>query len=95
MHIIFGRFLRELWPLIDVRILLTLSILWINLWILIKFCFCIDIDKMYIWMIMSPTEGEGDILFLVRILSALVLASASVWHFLFAWYLMNLWVDFK
>ena len=28
-----------------------LNILWINLWILIKFCICIDIDKMQIWMI--------------------------------------------
>ena len=31
MHIIFGQFLTELWPLIDVRILFMLSILWINL----------------------------------------------------------------
>ena len=46
MHIIFGQFLTELWPLIDVRILFMLSILWINLWISIKFCICIDIDKM-------------------------------------------------
>ena len=45
MHIIFGQFLTELWPLID-RILFMLDILWINLWILIKFCICIDIDKM-------------------------------------------------
>ena len=46
MHIIFGHFLTELWPLIDVRILFMLSILWINLWISIKFGICIDIDKM-------------------------------------------------
>ena len=46
MHIIFGQFLTELWPLIDVRILFMLNILWINLWISIKFCICIDIDKM-------------------------------------------------
>ena len=46
MHIIFGQFLTELWPLIDVRILFMLNILLINLWILIKFCICIDIDKM-------------------------------------------------
>ena len=36
---------------------------------------------------MSPTEGEGDILFLVRIL----LAADDT--FLFARYLMNWWVD--
>ena len=46
MHIIFGQFLTELWPLIDVRILFMLDILWINLWISIKFCICIDIVKM-------------------------------------------------
>ena len=45
-HIIFGRFLIDLWPLIDVRILFMLNILGINLWILIKFCIRIDIDKM-------------------------------------------------
>ena len=50
MHITFGRFLIELWPLIDVRILLMFNILWINLWILIKFCVCVDIDKTKIWM---------------------------------------------
>ena len=33
MRIIFGQFLTELWPLIDVRILFMLNILWINLWI--------------------------------------------------------------
>ena len=46
MHIIFGQFLTELWPLIDVRILFMLNILWINLWISIKYCVSIDIDKM-------------------------------------------------
>ena len=51
MHFIFGQFLTELWPLIEVRILFMLNILWINLWILIKFCICIDIDKMQIWVI--------------------------------------------
>ena len=51
INIIFGQFLTELWPLIDVRILLMLNILWINLWISIKFCLCIVIDKMLIWMI--------------------------------------------
>ena len=45
-HISFGGFLRELWPLIDVRILFMLNILGINLWILIRFCIRIDIDKM-------------------------------------------------
>ena len=46
MQFIFGQFLTELWPLIDVRIPLILNILWINLWISIKFCICINIDKM-------------------------------------------------
>ena len=51
MHVIFGQFLTELWPLIDVKILFMLYILWINLWISVKFCLCIDIDKMWIRMI--------------------------------------------
>ena len=51
MHIIFGQFLTVLWSLIDFRILFMLNILWIKLWISIKFCVCIDIDKMQIWMI--------------------------------------------
>ena len=46
MHIIFGQFLTELRPLINVRILFMLNILWINLWTSIKFCICIDINKM-------------------------------------------------
>ena len=46
MHIIFGWFLTEFWPLIDVRILFMLNILWINLWISFKFGIRIDIDKM-------------------------------------------------
>ena len=46
MLIIFGQFLTELWPLTDVRSLFTLSVLWIQLFNLIKFCTCIDIDKM-------------------------------------------------
>ena len=51
-----------------------------------RYCFIIKqwltIESMNI--IMSPTKGEGDILFLVQILlaSALALASASAWHFL-------------
>ena len=46
---------------------------------------------------MSPTEGEGDILFLVWILlaSALALSSPSRDTFLFARYLVNRWVDFN
>ena len=44
--IIFGQFLTESWPLIDVRILFVLIILWINMWISIKFCISIDIDTM-------------------------------------------------
>ena len=51
MLVMFGQFLTELWLLINIRILLTLNILWIDLWISIKFCVCIDIDKMKIWMI--------------------------------------------
>ena len=51
MHIIFGQFLTELWPLMDVRLLFMLNILCINLWISIKFCICTNIDKMQIWMI--------------------------------------------
>ena len=35
-----------IWPLIDVRILFIITILWINLLISIKFCICIYIDKM-------------------------------------------------
>ena len=46
MHVIFGQFLTELWSLIDVRILFMLNILWNNLWISIKFCIGIEIDKM-------------------------------------------------
>ena len=42
----FVEFLTELWPLVDVRILFMLNIFWINLWLSIKFCICIDIDKM-------------------------------------------------
>ena len=45
MHIIFAQFLTELQPLIDIRIWFMLNILWINLWISIKFCICIDIEK--------------------------------------------------
>ena len=36
MHVMFLSILTELWPLIDVRILFLLNILWINLWISIK-----------------------------------------------------------
>ena len=46
MNNIFCSFSTELWPLIDVEILFVLNILWTNWWILIKFCKCIDIDKM-------------------------------------------------
>ena len=42
----FWSILNRLWPLIDVRIMFMLNILQINLWISIKFCRCIDIDKM-------------------------------------------------
>ena len=45
MHIIFGQFLTELRPLIYVRILFMLNIFWISLWISIKFCIYIDINK--------------------------------------------------
>ena len=40
MHFIFGQFLTELWPLIDVRILFPFNILRTNWWILMKFCEC-------------------------------------------------------
>ena len=43
--IIFVHF-QQLWPLIDVEILFMLNILWTNWCILIKYCKCIDIDKM-------------------------------------------------
>ena len=43
---IFRSFSTELWPLIDVEMSFMLNILWTNRWILIKFCRCIDIDKM-------------------------------------------------
>ena len=42
---IFRSFLTELWSLIDVVISFILNILWTNWWILIKFCKCIDINK--------------------------------------------------
>ena len=45
MHIIFGQFLTGLWPLINIRILFMLNILGINLWLSIRFCICVDIDK--------------------------------------------------
>ena len=50
-HVVFNAryvwsILAVLWPLIDVRILFMLNILWISLWISIKFCICIDTDKM-------------------------------------------------
>ena len=45
---IFCSFSTELWPLIDVEILYMLNILWTSWWILIKFCKCIDTDKMYV-----------------------------------------------
>ena len=41
----FRSFSTELWPLIDLEIPFMLNILWINWWILIKFCKCIGIDK--------------------------------------------------
>ena len=44
-HVIFGHFLTELWPLINVRILFMLNI-FISLWISIKFYIGIDIEKM-------------------------------------------------
>ena len=44
---IFRSFSTELWPLFDVEISFMPNILWTNWWILIKFCKCTDIDKMY------------------------------------------------
>ena len=37
----------ELWPLINVRIRFALNIWWMNLWISIRFCICIDIVKFW------------------------------------------------
>ena len=45
MHISFGHFLTELWPLIYIKILFMVNFLWINMWISSKFSICIDIDK--------------------------------------------------
>ena len=45
---IFRSFSTALWPLIYVKISFMLNSLWTNWWILIKFCKCIDTDKMYI-----------------------------------------------
>ena len=47
-----------------------------------KMCMWFGYNPLIIFI--SPTEGEGDILFLVRILlaSALASASTSAWHFL-------------
>ena len=43
-HMKFSRtFQQESWPLIDVKISIFLKIFKNNEWILIKFCFCIDI----------------------------------------------------
>ena len=44
--IFFVHFSTELRPLIGVEISFMFNIVWINWWILIKFCKCIDIDKM-------------------------------------------------
>ena len=84
MHIIFGQFLTELWPLIDVRILFMLNILWINLWNSIKFCLCIDIDKVKILII------EQYFLFI----SNRVMALDGHWNFVYAQYLVNQLMDF-
>ena len=46
MHVILSQFLTELWPLINLKNLFMLNIVWINLRISIKFCMFIDIDKM-------------------------------------------------
>ena len=84
MHIIFGQFLTELWPLIDIRILFMLNILWINLWIWIKFCVCIYIDKMYIWMV----EQYFSFIF------NRVMALDWCWNFIYAQYLVDQLMDF-
>ena len=84
MHIIFGQFLTELWPLIDVRILFMLNILWINLWISIKFCLWIDIDKLYIWMI----EQYFSFIF------NRIMALDWCWNFVYVQYLGDQLMDF-
>ena len=81
MHNIFGQFLTMLWPLINVRIFFMINILWINLWISIKFCICIVTDKMQIWMI------EQYFLFIFN----RVMALDWCWNFLWT----NWWILIK
>ena len=83
MHIIFDQFLTGLWPLIDVRILFMFNILWINLWISIKFCICIDIYKTQIWMI----EQYFSFIF------NRVMALDWCWNFVYAQYLEDQLMD--
>ena len=45
LPVIFCKFVKELWPLIDVRISFPLNILRANGQNFIKFCICIDIYK--------------------------------------------------
>ena len=53
----FGQLLTQLWPLIDVRILFMLNILWISLWISIKFFYMhwywqdVDLDDWIIFFV--------------------------------------------
>ena len=79
IYIIFGQFFTELWPLIDVRILFMLSILWIDLWTSIKFCIRIDIDKTKIWMIIQYFS------FIFK----RVVALDWCWNFAYAQYLVD------
>ena len=50
---------QQLWPLIDVKILFSLSILRMKLCILMKFCICIDI-----YNILVRTDNELDFIYL-------------------------------
>ena len=48
LAVIFRLFVTELWPLIDVRISFPVNIFRTNEQNFIKICICIDIDKIYI-----------------------------------------------
>ena len=50
-HIVFCKFIAELWSLIDARISFLLNILKMKEWILTKFCICIDIDKILVGIV--------------------------------------------
>ena len=47
------KFLKELWPLTNIRILFLLNILRMNGWNLTKFIMCIDIDEILVGIIIG------------------------------------------